>query len=291
MKLRKVTVAATAALALALTAAGCSSGGGTSSGSTAGGSPGGGSGAGTGGGKITVGIKFDQPGIGLKTPDGTYTGFDVDVATYVAKELGHQPGDIQWKEAKSADRETLLQRGDVDFVAASYSITPARSEKVDFAGPYLLAHQDVLIRADDDSITKPEDLNNKKLCSVTGSTSAQNVKTRIAPNAQLQEYGGYSECLTGLENKAVDALTTDDSILAGYAAQPEFKGKFKLGGFKMSNENYGIGVQKGSELKAEINTALEKMVADGSWEAAVQKNFGPAGYQNEPAPKIGVIVS
>ncbi|MEW1914824.1 glutamate ABC transporter substrate-binding protein [Kitasatospora sp. NPDC085895] len=280
MELRKVTLAAAVALGLSLTAAGCGSdgGGGTSSGAS-------------GDQKVTVGIKFDQPGIGLKTPDGTYTGLDVDVATYVAKELGYDPGNIEWKEAKSADRETLLQRGDVDFIAASYSITPARAEKVDFAGPYLLAHQDVLIRADDNSITKPEDLNNKKLCSVTGSTSAQNVKTKIAPNAQLQEYGGYSECLTGLENGVVDALTTDDVILAGYASQPEFKGKFKLGGFKMSNENYGIGVQKDSELKAKINTALEKMVADGSWEAAVKKNLGPSGYQNEPAPKIGVIVT
>ncbi|WP_434594029.1 glutamate ABC transporter substrate-binding protein [Streptomyces sp. A5-4] len=279
MKLHKVTVAAAAALVLSLTAAGCSSddddGGGTSSGDK----------------KITIGIKFDQPGIGLKTPDGKYTGFDVDVATYVAKELGHDSGDIVWKEAKSADRETLLQRGDVDFIAASYSINPEREKKVDFAGPYLLAHQDVLIRADDDSIKKPEDLNNKKLCSVTGSTSAQNVKEKIAPKAQLQEYGGYSECLTGLENKVIDALTTDDSILAGYAAQPDFKGKFKLGGFKLSNENYGIGVKKGSDLKAQINTALEKMVKDGSWATTVKKNFGPAGYKNEPAPKIGVIVS
>ncbi|MEV6207976.1 glutamate ABC transporter substrate-binding protein [Kitasatospora sp. NPDC051914] len=279
MELRKVTLAAAVALGLSLTAAGCGSdGGGATSGAS-------------GDQKVTVGIKFDQPGIGLKTPDGTYTGLDVDVATYVAKELGYDPGNIEWKEAKSADRETLLQRGDVDFIAASYSMTPARAEKVDFAGPYLLAHQDVLIRADDDSIKKPEDLNNKKLCSVTGSTSAQNVKTKIAPNAQLQEYGGYSECLTGLENGAVDALTTDDVILAGYASQPEFKGKFKLGGFKMSNENYGIGVQKDSELKAKINAALEKMVADGAWEAAVKKNLGPSGYQNEPAPKIGVIVT
>ncbi|WP_329285722.1 glutamate ABC transporter substrate-binding protein [Streptomyces sp. NBC_00691] len=243
-----------------------------------------------GGDEITVGIKYDQPGIGLKTPDGTYTGFDVDVATYIAKELGHDPSDIVWKEAKSADRETLLQRGDVDFIAASYSINDKRAEKVDFAGPYLLAHQDVLIRADDDSIKQPSDLNNKKLCSVTGSTSAQNVKDKIAPDAQLQEFGGYSECLTGLENGVIDAVTTDDSILAGYASQSEFKDKFKLGGFKMSNENYGIGVQKGSELKAKINTALEKMVADGSWDAAVKKNFGPANYQNEPAPEIGVIV-
>jgi glutamate transport system substrate-binding protein len=275
-KLTKAGVAAAAALALSFSLVACGDDGG----------------GGSGGGeeKITVGIKFDQPGLGLKTPDGTYTGFDVDVATYVAKQLGHDPGDIEWKEAKSADRETLLQRGDVDFIAATYSINDERSKKVDFAGPYLLAHQDVLIRADDTSITKPEDLNNKKLCSVTGSTSAQNVKERIAPDAQLQEYGGYSECLTGLENGVIDALTTDDSILAGYASQPEFRGKFKLAGFKMSNENYGIGVQKGSALKQQINDALEKMVADGSWEEAVKKNFGPAGYKNEPAPKIGVIV-
>ena len=277
-KVSKATLAAAAAAALALTAGACSDDGGN-----------GGSGDG-GSDKITVGIKYDQPGLGLKTPDGTYTGFDVDVATYIAKELGHDPKDIVFKEAKSADRETLLQRGDVDFIAATYSINDERAKKVDFAGPYLLAHQDVLIRSDDKSITKPADLNNKKLCSVTGSTSAQNVKTKLAPNAQLQEYGGYSECLTGLENGVIDALTTDDSILAGYAAQDEFKGKFKLGGFKMSNENYGIGVQKGSELKAKINTALEKMVADGSWETYVKKNFGPANYQNEPAPKVGVIV-
>ncbi|MFE0642651.1 glutamate ABC transporter substrate-binding protein [Streptomyces sp. NPDC058877] len=276
----RAAVAAAAAVVLSLTSAGFASG-------AAGAVPR----DHTDGDKITVGIKFDQPGLGLKTPDGTYTGFDVDVATYVAKELGHDPSDIVWKEAKSADRETLLQRGDVDFIAASYSINDERAKKVDFAGPYLLAHQDVLIRADDDSIKQPSDLNDKKLCSVTGSTSAQNVKTRLAPDAQLQEYGGYSECLTGLENGVIDAVTTDDSILAGYAAQDQFKGKFKLGGFEMSNENYGIGVQKGSELKDKINAALEKMVADGSWDAAVEKNFGPAGYQNEPAPKIGVIVT
>ncbi|MDT9687177.1 glutamate ABC transporter substrate-binding protein [Streptomyces sp. P9(2023)] len=276
-KLTKAGVAAAAALALSFSLAAC-------------GDDGGGGGSASGGDKITVGIKFDQPGLGLKTPDGNYTGFDVDVATYVAQQLGRDPGDIEWKEAKSADRETMLQRGDVDFIAASYSINDQREEKVDFAGPYLLAHQDVLIRADDNSITKPEDLNNKKLCSVSGSTSAQNVKERIAPDAQLQEYGGYSECLTGLENGVIDALTTDDAILAGYASQPEFEGKFKLAGFEMSNENYGIGVQEGSELKQQINDALEKMVADGAWDEAVKKNFGPAEYQNEPAPEIGVVV-
>lgn len=141
MQLRKVTAASAAVLALALTATACGSdnkdGGSDSSG---------------GGKKINIGIKIDQPGIGLKTPDGKYTGFDVDVATYVAKELGYDAKDIVFKETKSADRETAIERGDVKFIAASYSINDERLQKVDFAGPYLLAHQDILVRADDDSI-------------------------------------------------------------------------------------------------------------------------------------------
>ncbi|MGW8065051.1 glutamate ABC transporter substrate-binding protein [Streptomyces ziwulingensis] len=277
MKLRKVPAASATVLALALTATAC---GGDSDGGSSGGDD----------KKITIGIKFDQPGLGQKTPDG-YEGFDVDVATYVAEKLGYAEDQIEWKESKSADRETMLQRGDVDFIAATYSITPQRQEKVDFAGPYLLAHQDVLIRADDDKIKTPEDLNDAKLCSVTGSTSAQNVKEKLAPKAQLQPYPAYSACLPGLQNGAVDALTTDDSILAGYAAQSQFKGKFKLGGFKLTNENYGIGVKKGSDLKDKINKALEEMVADKSWDKAVKDNFGPANYQNEPAPEIGDIKS
>ncbi|NED12913.1 glutamate ABC transporter substrate-binding protein [Streptomyces sp. SID9124] len=278
MQLRKVTAASAAVLALALTATACGSDDKDDS-------------ASGGGKKITIGIKIDQPGIGLKTPDGKYTGFDVDVATYVAKELGYDAKNIEFKETKSADRETAISRGDVKFIVASYSITDERLQKVDFAGPYLLAHQDILVRADDDSFKKPEDLNNKKLCSVAGSTSAQNVHDKLAPKAQLLEYGGYSECLTGLENKAVDALTTDDSILAGYASQDANKGKFKLAGFKMTNENYGIGLKKGdADLKKKINDALTKMVSDGSWQKAVDANFGPAGYKNEKAPKIGNVV-
>ncbi|MEV6741568.1 glutamate ABC transporter substrate-binding protein [Streptomyces sp. NPDC051104] len=278
MKLRKVTAATAVVLALATAATACGSDKKSDSGSSSG-----------GGKTIKIGIKYDQPGLGQKTPQG-YSGFDVDVATYVAKQLGYNADQIEWKESKSADRETMLQRGDVDFIAATYSITPKRQAKVDFAGPYLLAHQDVLIRADDNSIKSPSDLNSKKLCSVTGSTSAQNVHDKLAPKANLLQYPTYSACLTGLQNGAVDALTTDDSILAGYASQAAFKGKFKLGGFKMTNENYGIGVKKGSDLKAKINSALEKMVSDGSWKTAVEKNFGPANYRYEPAPKIGNIV-
>ncbi|WP_324785090.1 glutamate ABC transporter substrate-binding protein [Streptomyces sp. H51] len=278
MKLRKVTAASAAVLALAVAATACGSDNDKDSGSSGGGK------------KIKIGIKYDQPGLGLKEPDGSFSGFDVDVATYVAKQLGYTPGQIEWVETKSADRENALQRGDVKFIAATYSINDERKQKVDFAGPYLLAHQDLLIKKDS-TISKGTDLNGKKLCSVTGSTSAQNVHDTIAPKAQLKEYSGYSECIAALQSGAVDAVTTDDSILAGFAAQDKYKGQFKLAGLKLSNENYGIGVKKSDTATVDkINAALEKMVSDGSWQKAVDANFGPAGYKNEPAPKIGQIV-
>ncbi|MDW4905512.1 glutamate ABC transporter substrate-binding protein [Streptomyces sp. ADMS] len=280
MKLRKISAAAATALVLALTATACGDDSDSSD-----------TGSGSGGGdKIKIGIKFDQPGLGLKEPDGSFSGFDVDVATYVAKELGYEPDQIEFVETKSADRENALARGDVKFIAATYSINDERAEKVDFAGPYLLAHQDLLVKADSD-ITESTDLNGKNLCSVTGSTSAQNVKNDFAPEANLKENSGYSECIAALQSGAVDALTTDDSILAGFAAQEQYKGQFKLAGLKLSNENYGIGVKKGdTETVNKINDALEKMVSDKAWDQAVQDNFGPANYKNEPAPKIGDIV-
>ncbi|WP_329414300.1 glutamate ABC transporter substrate-binding protein [Streptomyces sp. NBC_00704] len=283
MKLRKVTAASAAALVLALTATACGGDNKDDAGS--------GSSAGSGGGgKIKVGIKYDQPGLGLKKPDGSFAGFDVDVAKYVAKQLGYEPDQIEFIETKSADRENALARGDVKFIAATYSINDERKKKVDFAGPYLLAHQDLLVKADSD-ISKGTDLNGKKLCSVTGSTSAQNVKKTIAPDANLKKVSSYSECIAGLQSGAVDAVTTDDSILAGFAAQDQYKGKFKLAGLKLSNENYGIGVKKGDTATVDkINKALEQMVKDNSWQKAVDANFGPANYKNEPAPKIGVIV-
>ncbi|MFJ2716643.1 glutamate ABC transporter substrate-binding protein [Streptomyces sp. NPDC087437] len=278
MKLRKVTAASAVVLALALSATACGSNDKKDEGSSG------------GGGKVKVGIKFDQPGLGLKQPDGSFAGFDVDVATYVAKELGYKPDQIEWVETKSADRENALARGDVKFIVATYSINDERKQKVDFAGPYLLAHQDLLVKSDSD-ISKGTDLNGKKLCSVTGSTSAQNVQKSIAPKANLKENAGYSECIAGLQSGAVDAVTTDDSILAGFASQDKYKGQFKLAGLKLSNENYGIGVKKGDTATVDkINSALEKMVSDGSWDAAVKKNLGPADYKNEPAPKIGNIV-
>jgi glutamate transport system substrate-binding protein len=243
----------------------------------------GGSDSGGGGGdKIVIGTKFDQPGLGLRNPDGTMSGFDVDVATYVAGQLGYGPDKIEWKESPSAQRETLIQNGQVKFIAATYSITDARKEKVGFAGPYLVTGQSLLVRNDNNDITGAASLqNNKKLCSVSGSTPAQRIKDEY-PGVQLQQYDTYSACIEALKNGAIDAVTTDETILAGYAAQSP--GTFKIVGEPFSEERYGIGLKKDDkDFCTKVSDALTKMEQDGQWKAAWDKNLGPAGLA-APAP-------
>lgn len=272
MRLRTTTAlaASAVALSLALSACGSDDGGGDGGDRTS----------------LTIGIKYDQPGLGLQTPDGDFTGFDVDVARYVAAELGVDEENITWKEARTPERETLLKNGDVDLIFATYSISDQRKEEVSFAGPYFIAHQDLLMRAGE-TVSDTEEINDLKLCSVSGSTSAQNVRDDFAPDADLQNYNGYSECLTGLESGALDALTTDDTILAGYAAQPEHQGKFELAGLNLSDEHYGVGLPKGdAELQEEVNAALQKMIDEGAWEKAVEDHLGPAGYATPEPPEI-----
>jgi glutamate transport system substrate-binding protein len=269
MKLTKRILAIAAGLALALPLAAC---GGDDSG--AGGDAG-------SGGKVVIGIKYDQPGLGLKEGD-TYTGFDVEVANYVAKELGYT--EVEFKESPSAQRETLIQSDQVKMIFATYSITDDRKQKISFAGPYFIAGQDLLVKTENTDITGPDSLNGKKLCSVTGSTSAQKIKDNYASGVQLQEFDTYSKCVEALNAGQIDAVTTDNVILAGFAAQSQYQGKLKVVGKPFSEERYGVGIKKGdTELCGKINTAIEKMVSDGAWEKAIADTVGKSGFTPDAA--------
>ncbi|APF41587.1 glutamate ABC transporter substrate-binding protein [Neomicrococcus aestuarii] len=234
---------------------------------------------------IKIGIKFDQPGLGYKDGEN-YKGFDVDVARYVAKELGYAEDKIEWVSAPSANRENMLQNNQVDMIFATYSITDKRKETVAFAGPYFIAGQDLLVAADSD-ITGPEDLNGKNLCSVTGSTSAQKVKDNYADSVNLQELPGYAECVSTMAGGSIEAVTTDDIILAGLAAQDAYKGKFKVVGNPFSTEKYGVGLNKESDKCEAINTAIQKMIDSGEWKTALESNTAGTGYKpsDENPPK------
>ena len=279
MRLRTVA-AGVAALVLALTACGDDSGGG----------------GGGGGGsasivdkarndkKLTVGIKYDQPGLGLRSADGSFSGFDVEMAKIIAKALGVEESGITFKETVSSNREPFIQQGQVDMVVATYSITDSRKEKVSFAGPYFVAGQSLLVRSDSTDITGAESLNNnKKLCSVKGSTPAKKIKEEYAKNVQLQEFDSYSKCVDALIGKQVDAVTTDDIILAGFAAANT--GKIKVVGEPFSTEKYGVGLKKDDKTGRDaINAAIEKSFSDGSWKAALEKTIGPSGYPIPSTP-------
>ena len=233
------------------------------------------------GGKVVIGVKFDQPGLGLKEGDA-YTGFDVEVANYVAKELGYT--EVEFKESPSAQRETLIQSDQVKMIFATYSITDDRKQKISFAGPYFIAGQDLLVKADNTDITGPDSLNGKKLCSVTGSTSAKKIKDNYASGVQLQEFDTYSKCVEALSAGSIDAVTTDNVILAGFAAQEQYQGKLKVVGKPFSEERYGVGIKKGdTELCGKINTALQKMVDDGAWEKALNDTVGASGFKPDAA--------
>lgn len=269
MNARRIgAVTAAAAIALGLAACGSSdSGSGSgSSGSASADAP--------TGKKIKIGTKFDQPGLGLKK--GTeMSGFDVDVATYVAKELGSNAGDIEWVQAVSAQRETLLSSGQVDMIVATYSITDKRKEQISFAGPYFITGQGLLVAADNDTITGKDALTaDDVVCSATGSTSIQRIKDETP--AQTKEYDTYSTCVEELKNGQVDAVTTDEAILIGYAAQdPD---KLKVVGEPFSEERYGIGLAKGDDALVEyFNTQL----TDGAkiWQQIFDNNLGASGVK------------
>src|SRR5918994_1726 len=274
MHISRKTLAVAAGSALALTMASCGGGGGAGS---------------TAGDTITIGIKYDQPGLGQKVGED-YKGLDVDVARYVAKDMGFEGDKVIFKETPSAQRETAIQGGQVALIFATYSITDERKQKVSFAGPYFIAGQDLLVRSDNTDITGPDTMNGKTLCSVTGSTPAQKIKEEYATTVELFEQDTYSKCVEALVGGSVDAVTTDNVILAGFAAQPQYKGKLKVVGKPFSTEKYGVGLKKGdTELCGKVNAALDNMVSDGSWQKAVDDNVGTSGFKvdtttNPPKP-------
>jgi glutamate transport system substrate-binding protein len=231
--------------------------------------------------KLVIGVKADQPGLGLQT--GTaYEGFDIEIGKIIAKGLGVPDNGIEWKTTVSANREPFIEQGQVDLVVATYTINDERKQKISFAGPYYIAGQDLLVPTDS-TITGPEALAGKKVCSVAGSTPAKRIKEEY-PQASLQEFDAYSKCVTALAGKQVDAVTTDDIILAGYAAQEQYAGKFKVVGKTFSEEPYGIGLAKDDKSGCEkINEILKAAATDGSYKTAWDSTLGKSG---KAAPEL-----
>jgi glutamate transport system substrate-binding protein len=236
-------------------------------------------------GKVTVGTKFDQPLFGLKNLEGKPEGFDVEIAKLIAGEMGISADNISWVETVSANREPFIQQGKVDFVVATYTINDERKQVVDFAGPYYEAGQDIMVaKGNPEGIAGPDDLAGKKVCSVTGSTPAENIRENY-PEADLTEFDVYSKCAEALKNGQVQAVTTDNVILLGLISQDEEA--FELVGKPFTKEPYGIGVKKGdTEFRNFINDTLQKIEQDGRWLAAWDATAGKVATEKPTPPAI-----
>ncbi|MEV6524119.1 glutamate ABC transporter substrate-binding protein [Longispora sp. NPDC051575] len=231
-------------------------------------------------GKVVVGVKADQPNLGYKDASGTRCGFDIEIAQLIASRLGVDPAKIEYKEIPSANRETAIKGGEIDYYVGTYSITDKRKNDVSFAGPYFVAGQDLLVRKDDTSITGKESLKGKKVCSATGSTPLQRVRDeKLTEDANISEFKTYSECVSQLLDKKVDAVTTDDAILKGFAAQAP--AKLKVVGKPFSTEKYGIGLSKDDKAVRDfVNDLLEAARGDGTWQKIYD---GTLGISKSPA--------
>ncbi|BDZ61420.1 glutamate-binding protein [Demequina sediminis] len=234
-------------------------------------------------GSITIGTKFDQPLFGLLAPSGAPEGFDVEIGKILASELGIDEGSIEWVETVSANREPFIQDGTVDLVVATYTINDDRKELVSFAGPYYNAGQALMVMSDTTDITGPDDLAGKNVCSVEGSTPAENIATNY-PDANLQLFGAYTDCLEPLRNGQVDVVTTDNVILAGYVAESD--GEFMVVGEPFTEEPYGIGLaREDTEFRMWINDVLEEIFEDGRWLEAWNATAGTV----LPEPEVPTV--
>ncbi|WP_119698041.1 glutamate ABC transporter substrate-binding protein [Microbacterium halotolerans] len=227
-----------------------------------------------------IGVKEDQPNLGyLDATTNERSGFDIEIARWIAGSLGFEEGDIEYEPIASANREQALVNGDVDYYVGTYSITDQRKEQIDFAGPYFVTGQGFLVGADSEmtEVSGVEDFNGMTVCSATGSTPIQNIKENF-PEIETEEYDLYSACVDDLLNGKVDAVTTDAAILIGYAAQYPDEVKVLDGLF--TEERYGVGIPKGdAALQEHINT----LFTDGgdTWQEIFDATLGQSGIEVE----------
>jgi len=230
-------------------------------------------------GRLIVGLDIGSNLFSFRDPiSGEIVGFDVDVAGEVARDIFGNPSQVEYRILSSAERITALQKGEVDAVVKTMTITCDRRKLVNFSTVYLDAAQRILAPRDS-PITKPADLSGKRVCVAKGTTSLQRIR-EIAPPPILVEVVNWADCLVTLQQRQVDAVSTDDSILAGLVSQDPY---LHIVGPNMDTQPYGIGVQlDNTGLVRFVNGTLERLRRDGTWNTLYRKwltVLGPA-----PAP-------
>jgi glutamate transport system substrate-binding protein len=231
-------------------------------------------------GEITIGVKYDVPPFGFENPQsGEVEGFDVDMGTFIAEELGVEP---KFVEAISDNRIPFLERGTVDLILSTMTINAERDMEIDFSEPYYIAQGRILVPQDSD-IRGLEDLAGNSVCTALGSTYEETIREE-APDAELRLVDTYSECLELLQNGAIDAISTDDVILTGMIIQDD---TLQMVGDPLTTEPYGVGIKDGDkQLKDFVDQVLSQVEEDGRWEDTYQEWVGQHINREEQPPEM-----
>ncbi len=230
-------------------------------------------------GEIVVGTKFDVPLFGFKNPQsGEVEGFDPDMAQIIADHLGVE---LTIEEAISDNRIPFLQEGTVDLVLSTMTITTDRDAEIDFSRPYYIAHGRILT-AQDSGIEGAEDTAGKKVCTALDSTYQTVVLPEQMPDADPKIVDSYSECFALLQKGQVDAMVTDDVILAGFLEQDP---SLHIVGEELTTDPYGAGVKnKDTEFAEFVSGVIDGTFEDGTWQGLYDKWIGKYTGQEAEDP-------
>ncbi|MDR0483539.1 MAG: transporter substrate-binding domain-containing protein [Cellulomonadaceae bacterium] len=230
--------------------------------------------------KLRIGIFFDRPGVGLMGADGRPSGFDVDVAAYIAWKLGYAPSEIEWVRTDPKNRVPYITENKVDFIVATVAISDKLRESMDFAGPYIVSGEDLLVRADDVTITGLATFPGHTICTMENSNALLRLTETFGDQLNIVTMDSYLKCADATITGVVDAVAAPDITLAGLAAADQYFGKLRLLKSHYHIERLGIAIPKGKqELCEAINSGLDDMMADGSWQRFVNRHTAGTGYR------------
>ncbi len=232
-------------------------------------------------GRLLVGLDVGSNLFSFRDPiTGQITGFDVDIAGEVARDIFGKPTAVEYRILSSSDRITALQKNSVDIVVKTMTITCERRKLVNFSSAYFVAYQRILAPRDSD-IAGPADLSGKRVCVARGTTSLQRVQ-EIAPPPTVVAVVTWADCLVALQQREVDAVSTDDAILAGLVSQDPY---LHIVGPNMAEEPYGIGINlTNTGLVRFVNGTLERIRNDGTWDTLYRRWLTVLGPAPAPPP-------
>jgi polar amino acid transport system substrate-binding protein len=232
-------------------------------------------------GKLVAGVSQDELLFGYQNPiSNQLEGFDIDMIKQVGRAIFGDDNHVEYRAITSAQRIPLLQDNSVDIVALTMTINCERWKQIDFSTVYYDAGQRVLA-SKSSGVQSMQDLSGKKVCAAAGTTSIDNIKQ--APSRPVPvSVSEFTDCLVLLQQGQVDAISTDDTILLGLAAQDP---TVQVVGPKFTDEPYGLGVnQSHPEFVRFVNAVLEKMRADGTWATIYNRWLGKVGGGGTPSP-------